>query len=394
MSTGARACGGAKPHLITTLRGPQPSTGADLHMRSECSTGRGLRAIRGDAMTAATVTPGQQETISRRNREAMIRGFARWIDPDELLREAMARRVACPDEDPKQLLLWNDLYVEKLPPLSALLVGGASPFGQWEIVDFLAASYPTVGESFSRIGRHFSLIKPHVEFVVDPGEHGALPYLEFHHGRCEYDQFFDEYTAGVFLAHFRMLTRSELRLATAHVVRARPEDAIWRAEVEGYLGCVPVYGARYTRLTFSHEDWARPLVGANPRLRATLEAHAIELQREASLAQGFGARVRAVIGQSLREGEPRVGDVAQRLGMTARTLQRRLQDEALGFTALVDEARLELARRYLADETLTISEVSFALGYSEPSAFTRAFKRWSGSAPAEYRESSRRAVSQ
>jgi AraC-like DNA-binding protein len=77
------------------------------------------------------------------------------------------------------------------------------------------------------------------------------------------------------------------------------------------------------------------------------------------------------------------------LGMTARTLQRRLQDEALGFTALVDEVRLAMARRYLADPSLSIAEVSFALGYSEPSAFTRAFKRWSGRAPAEYRESAR-----
>lgn len=337
---------------------------------------------------------GQQQSISDRNREAMIRGFARWVDPDELLRELEARRVGCVATDPNLFLTWNDVYVERLPPLSALFVGAATPFGQWEVIDFLAASYPTVGESFSRIGRHFALINPHVDFVVDPGDRGGLPYLEFHHRLSEYDQFFDEYTAGIFLAHFRMLSRSELRLATAHSVRARPEDPAWRAEVERYLGCVPVYGARHTRLTFSHADWARPLVGANPRLRATLEAHALELAREASLARSFGAKVRAEIAQLLREGEPRVADVAQRLGMTARTLQRRLQDEELGFTTLVDEARLDLARRYLADESLTIAEVSFALGYSEPSAFTRAFKRWSGSAPAEYRESSRRVAAQ
>lgn len=324
----------------------------------------------------------------------MIRGFARWVDPDELLRELAARRATCVDADPNAFLIWNDVYVERLPPLSALFVGAATPFGQWEVVDFLAASYPTVGESFSRIGRHFALINPHVEFVVDPGDRGGLPYLEFHHKLSEYDEFFDEYTAGIFLAHFRMLSRSELRLATAHSVRARPEDPAWRAEVERYLGCVPVYGARHTRLTFSHADWARPLVGANPRLRATLEAHALELAREASLARSFGVKVRAEIAQLLRDGEPRIADVAQRLGMTARTLQRRLQDEELGFTTLVDEARLDLARRYLADDSLSIAEVSFALGYSEPSAFTRAFKRWSGSAPAEYRESSRRVASQ
>ncbi len=360
----------------------------------ECSTDRGVRAIRGDAMTEATDSAGGYTSISHRNREAMIRGFARWADPDELLREMQVRLAARSADDPNAFLTWNDLYVEQLPPMSALLVGGAASFGLWEIVDFLAASYPTVGESFSRMGRHFGLINPRVEFVVDPGDRGGLPYLEFHHTLSERDEFFDEYTAGVFLARFRMVTRSELRLATAHVVRARPEDAAWRAEIERFLGCVPVYGARYTRITFSHADWARPLIGANPRLRATLEAHATELQREASQAQGFAARVRTVVARSLRDGEPRIAEVAQRLGMTARTLQRRLQDEALGFTALVDEARLQLARRYLADDSLSISEVSFALGYSEPSAFTRAFKRWSGSAPAEYREGALRTPAQ
>ncbi len=345
-------------------------------------------------MTGATDSAGEYTTILERNREAVVRGFARWADPDQLLHEVQVRLAALAADDPKALLTWNDLYVERLPPLSGLLVGGATSFGLWEIVDFLAASFPTVGESFSRMGRHFGLIKPTVEFVVDPGDRGELPYVEFHHTMSERDEFFDEYTAGVFLAHFRMVTRSELRLATAHVVRARPEDPAWRAEIERFLGCVPVYDARYTRITFSHADWARPLIGANPRLRATLEAHAIELQREANQAQDFAARVRAVVAQSLRDGEPRIAEAAQRLGMTARTLQRRLQDEALGFTALVDEARLQLARRYLADESLSISEVSFALGYSEPSAFTRAFKRWSGSAPAEYREGARRAASQ
>lgn len=345
-------------------------------------------------MPTETTEPSAELMLTLRKRETVIRGFARWIDPDELLRDMAARLVGRAPDDADAFFFWNDIYVERLPPLSALLVGGATAFGQWEIIDFLAASYPTIGESVSRIGRHFALINPYVEFVVQPGARGELPYIEWHHKQSQRDEFFDEYCAGVFLAHYRMLSRSELRLATMHVVRPRPEDAAWRAEIERFLGCVPTYDARYTRLTFSHEDWARPLVGANLRLQATLEAHANELLREASQAQGFGSRVRAVIAQILRDGEPRISDVARQLGMTARTLQRRLQDEALGFTALVDEARLQLARRYLADESLSISEVSFALGYSEPSAFTRAFKRWSGLAPVEYRETARPGISQ
>ncbi|HVK77274.1 MAG TPA: helix-turn-helix transcriptional regulator [Kofleriaceae bacterium] len=78
--------------------------------------------------------------------------------------------------------------------------------------------------------------------------------------------------------------------------------------------------------------------------------------------------------------------VARRLGMSERTLQRRLKDEGTTFAVLVDEVRTDLARMYLADDRLAVYEVAFLLGFSEPSAFNRAFKRWLGTSPREYRQ--------
>ena len=324
------------------------------------------------------------ETLSDRNLAAMVHGFARFgVDTEALLRELGERAAKLSSAE--AFLLWNSLYVERLPPLSAVFVGAETPFGRWEVIDFLSACYPTVGESFRHIGPHFRLINPHAEFVIGDGSGAELPYVEFVHHMSEQDEFFDEYCAGIFLAHFRAMSSRPLRLAAMHSVRSGPPEPALRGELERYLGCAPTYGARHTRMVFARADWDAPLVGANLRLRATLEAHASALYAELSRAQGLGARVRAVVAQLLRDGEPRIGEVAQKLGMTARTLQRRLQDETLAFTTLVDEARMQLARRYLADPELSIAEVSFALGYSEPSAFTRAFKRWSGIAPAEYR---------
>ncbi len=331
------------------------------------------------------------QTLPERNLEAMIRGFARFgASPQVLLDELAARLSLRQPGSAESLLCWNELYVERLPPLSALFVGGDTPFGQWDVVDYIVASCQTVGQALRQIARHFVLISPHVEFIVDEGGADELPFVEFRHRMSERDEFFDDYTIGIFLGHFRVLTRTDLRLAAAHSVHARPTDPAWRAQIEGYLGCVPTYGARYSRMVYSREGWSAPLVGANPRLRDALEAHALELSRELDAARSFGERVRIAIAQSLRGGDPRLAEVAQRLGMTARTMQRRLRDEDLGFAALVDEARMVLARRYLLDDSLSISEMSFALGFSEPSAFARAFKRWSGSAPAEYREAARR----
>jgi len=77
----------------------------------------------------------------------------------------------------------------------------------------------------------------------------------------------------------------------------------------------------------------------------------------------------------------RAGHVARRLGLSQRTLARRLAREGLSFSKLLSELRLELARRYLVDERLSISDVAWLLGYQDVAAFSNAFKRWTGKAP-------------
>jgi len=72
--------------------------------------------------------------------------------------------------------------------------------------------------------------------------------------------------------------------------------------------------------------------------------------------------------------------------MSERSLQRRLAEESVRFEALTDDVRREMAARYLADRKVAIAEIAYLLGYSEPSAFHRAFKRWTGSTPAEARQ--------
>ena len=92
------------------------------------------------------------------------------------------------------------------------------------------------------------------------------------------------------------------------------------------------------------------------------------------------------IADVLTDGIPSLAQVASDLGMSARTLQRRLSDQGLTFQALVDQARRETAERFLADTRYSSAEVAFLTGFSEQSAFTRAFKRWAGQTPGTYRD--------
>ena len=104
-------------------------------------------------------------------------------------------------------------------------------------------------------------------------------------------------------------------------------------------------------------------------------------------SSSVGARVRELLAAQIREGEPEQAQLARSLGMSERTLQRRLRDEGLAFAALVDKVRTELAELYLSDPKLAVFEVAFLLGYSEPSAFNRAFRRWTGQSPSQFRAS-------
>jgi AraC-like DNA-binding protein len=90
----------------------------------------------------------------------------------------------------------------------------------------------------------------------------------------------------------------------------------------------------------------------------------------------------------LRDGEPSIEHLAPRLGVSVRSLQRRLREAGTSYKQVLDQVRHDLALRYLTAGELSIGEVAFLLGFSEPSAFHRAFKRWTGSTPGEFRRQS------
>jgi len=101
-----------------------------------------------------------------------------------------------------------------------------------------------------------------------------------------------------------------------------------------------------------------------------------------TLVDGARAQVR----HALLSGEPALEIIAEKMGMSAGSLQRRLRDQGLTFTALVDKVRCELATYYLQQRHLPISELALLLGYSEVSAFSRAFRRWFGISPRQWRQ--------
>jgi AraC-like DNA-binding protein len=120
---------------------------------------------------------------------------------------------------------------------------------------------------------------------------------------------------------------------------------------------------------------------SDPVLRHVLEQQANRLPS----ADGVAFEVRRALAKRIAGGDTRIDSVARDLATTPRTLQRRLAAAGLSYQDLVELTRREAAEKYLANLSLSIAEVAYLLGYSEPSALHRAFKRWNGTTPQAFR---------
>ena len=131
-------------------------------------------------------------------------------------------------------------------------------------------------------------------------------------------------------------------------------------------------------------DWAlRMLADLAQSQREWTVRMLAKLERTHPENTSFTLRVKRILVSMLAKGEPLREDVAKRLMMSERTLQRRLAEEGTNFTKLVDDTRREIAQRYLRNGQLSLKKLSFQLGFSDPSAFCRACKRWFGRSPTQ-----------
>ncbi|MEO0322880.1 MAG: AraC family transcriptional regulator [Myxococcota bacterium] len=158
---------------------------------------------------------------------------------------------------------------------------------------------------------------------------------------------------------------------------------------EAFFGCPVVFDAESDALVFTRADLQVPNKLGDATIARFFDTH---LEGElAALAddEGLEQRVRIQVSAALSEGVPKISDTAKRLGMSGRTLQRRLADRGASYQALVDEARRQLAEKLLGDTRYSLAEVAYLTGFSEQSSFTRAFKRWAGQTPRSYRLAAR-----
>ena len=175
-----------------------------------------------------------------------------------------------------------------------------------------------------------------------------------------------------------------LRLLPAHVRFAHSRERR-PPEFAEFFGQDIEFGAAVDEVAFAKRVRNLPVVSADPYLNKLLVKYCEEALACGRSQGSFRASVENTLVPLLPHGKIRAGDIARRLGVSQRTFARRLASEGLTFTGVLESLRFDLANRYLAEESLPISELAWLLGYQEVGAFSHAFKRWTGKTPREAR---------
>ena len=313
--------------------------------------------------------------------------------------DAVLRRAGLPQEfldQPRVLLkteelfaLWRAIGEVSSDPAVGLRLGTESKTERFHPVGLAALSSENFGAAIDQMARYKQLTCPEeIRQEIDGGE-WRVQFRWLLADDPEPPVLIECAFAWV-LSTGRVGTGT--RLSPVRVEFVQPRGHV--KTIERHFGCPVVCGAERNAIVFRASDAQRPFVTRNAELLAMLAPQFEEELKHDHHIENFVERVRIAIQQKLTGRRPTIEDIADALHISARTLQRRLQEERSSFQRVLDEARHQLARHYLNNSYLELNEAAYLLGYEDGNSFVRAFRTWEGVPPARWREQQRvRAVS-
>lgn len=318
---------------------------------------------------------------------ALIGLLREYLDAEQL--PALACRVrldAWPADGRIPLAEWVallDLISAEAPPRPALglEIGQRIKPRHAGVLGYLSLSCDTLGEAVLRFSRYHRLVYDGNPIAMHMSADAVTISWGIEHGKP--GQLADETAIAAFMTLARLLVDEDLHPQSVKFVNARPADC---RPYEQFFRCPVSFNHAQTSVRFPIAYLGLPISNRDPALKALLEGQAEAQLRALPETDPFNEALNQALIRALHDGQPGIEAVAAKLALSSRTLQRRLSERGLNFQTLLDKTREELARRYLADPHLSLSEIALLLAFSEQSAFTRAFKRWTGESPKRFRK--------
>jgi AraC-like DNA-binding protein len=239
----------------------------------------------------------------------------------------------------------------------------------------------TLREALERLMRYSHLVSDAAEFALETGPDSVRLSFVPHGQNQAWGAETVDAVMSLVVRTCRELTSQRFRPELVELRRSEPEKVL---PYRRFFHCPLVFGASSDTLTISNTWLEKPLPSANPELAR----HNDDLVRRhlANLERGsLVDRVRATLAEDLT-GDASPARVARALGMSERSLQRHLAQHGTSFAQVHNDTRRELACGYLRDPRWSVTEIAFLLGFEDSSSFARAFRRWTGKSPSEFRQ--------
>lgn len=284
--------------------------------------------------------------------------------------------------------LWQDISRKTGNESIGIEAAERLPWGHFDVIDYLFATAADLGTALRRFERYFALISTGVAHTLE--QHGDAVHLVRRYAPDCYTRLLApaEFALANVVIRLRLALGAQWCPRAVHFAAAAPSNA----EAQRTLfGCPVLFDAEHSAIVMDTAVLALPMPQPDPELSRILERHAEQVVGQLVTESDVIACVKRAIMTGLQDADVSVAQTAQLLGMSVRTLQRRLQDTGKSFDDVHDSTRSELARRYLADPTLSIQETAHLLAFGDLRGFYRAFRRWQDCTPAEYRERVREA---
>ena len=192
-----------------------------------------------------------------------------------------------------------------------------------------------------------------------------------------------DYLAATIVQGCRHLTCEAISPVRVEFIHDEPDDHVEYAE---FLCCPVKFGAEWDAVIYAEETTRLPVKSADSRLLEVLAATCRQLLGPVPTKRDLVREVRHLIIERLPTGSASIEAIAGQLGMSSKTLERRLAEQGESFSALLDRTRFYAVTHYLQDPDMRLAQVAYLAGFTEPAALVRAFKRWTGETPSKFRE--------
>ena len=306
----------------------------------------------------------------------------RGVDVDTLLRDAGAPPAVIGDPDARlpesvRARLWSEAPVRARDPYFGLHVAEQASLGAYDVLDYAAYFSRDLGDALDRVARFHRVLSDvgALERVVDGGVARVRRVEKTPPHEAE------EFLALIVLRARELTARDvvpkEVRFAHPPPSERRKHAEIFRCEVR--------FACPATEILFDARDMGLPIRTSNPGVNGVLERYMSEVVGRLPLSASFVDRARGAITEQLLAGQPSLPELAKKLRMSPRTLQRRLREHGTHHAKLVESVRCDLAEKLLLDGHRSITDVAFLLGFRDVGSFRRAHLRWTGEPPSRAR---------